>query len=87
MSSTSSIRTQHDRQIAGDALRPQTGLAARAAARWHPTARRNVGVGIQDAAGEALKQACLVGLDTEMVQLHLSLRPGQRRGALEGVRV
>ena len=44
---------------------------------------RSAGAGIQQMAGETLKQAGLAGIDAEMMQLHLCLGPGQRRRALE----
>ena len=39
---------------------------------------------VDDMAGEALKQSGLARLDAEMMQLHLRLRPGQRRRAIIG---
>ena len=43
--------------------------------------------GVNHVPGEALKQARLAGGDAEMMQLHLPLRPGQRRGARECGRI
>ena len=38
-------------------------------------------------AGQPLIEAGLRRADVEMTQLHLRLRPGERRGALEGAAV
>ena len=42
---------------------------------------------VEDPVREALEQVRLVGLDPEVVQLDLGLRPGEGRGALEGGRL
>ena len=44
---------------------------------------RNVGSRIQDAIGEPLEEMRLVRRHSEMMQLHLSLGPGQRGRAVE----
>ncbi len=73
---------KHDRQIAGNALRPQTGLRAAAPhdrIRGRAQGRR----GIDHMSREPLKQPRLARRHAEMVELHLSLRPRQHRGARE----
>ncbi len=40
-------------------------------------------VGVQDTAGEILEEMGLIGVDAEMAQLHLGLRPRQCGGALK----
>ena len=42
---------------------------------------------VEDPVGEALEEVRLVGLDPEVVELDLGLRPGEGRGALEGGRL
>ena len=73
---------KNDRQISGNALPPQARLhAASSQNRFGggPHGRR----GVNHMPGEPLKQARLARGDAEMVQLHLALRPGERRGARE----
>ena len=77
---------QHDRQIAGDALRPQTGL--RTGALTNDLRRgAQIAAGEDDMACEALKKSSLAWFDAEMMKLHLRLGPRQRRCALIGRRV
>ncbi len=76
----------HDGQIARNALRPQRLRSAGAAADG-VTGRARGGVGVQDSSGELLKEIRLRGVDAEVPQLHLRLRPGQRRGAHVRIRV
>src|SRR3990170_2261211 len=77
---------QYDRQIARYAMRPQRRAFKRAVAeclgRW--TQRR---IGVQHGIGQSLEQLRFVGPDTEVMQLDLRLRPGQREGALKHSRV
>ena len=56
MCATSAIRTQHDREIAGDAVGPQPRLAA-AVARDHAARRAQRRVGVQDVARRAARRA------------------------------
>ncbi len=78
---------QHDGQIAGNALRPQTLRARRRRAGCCRAEARAAGVGEQDVPGQLLEQIGLRGVDAEMPQLHLRLRPGQRGRARVRVRV
>ena len=79
--------SQHDdRQIAGNALRPQTGL--RAGALPNDIRRgAQIAASEDDVACEALKKPGFAGIDAEVMQLHLRLGPSQRRCALIGRRV
>ena len=79
--------SQHDdRQIAGNALRPQTGL--RAGALPNDIRRgAQIAASEDDVAREALKKPSFAGIDAEVMQLHLGLGPSQRRCALIGRRV
>ena len=77
---------KNDRQIPGNALRPQARL--RAAAPQNGIRRGTHGRrGVNHMSGEPLKQARFARGDAKMVQLHLTLRPGERRGARERGRV
>ena len=77
---------QNDRQVAGNPLGPQPGLAAEAA---QQAGRRcaKTRVGIQDWCRQALKVGGFGGEHVEVAQLHLGLGPGQGFGALEGAAV
>ena len=44
-------------------------------------------IGVQDRIGQPLEQLRFVGADTEVMQLHLRLRPGERQGTLKHSRV
>ena len=70
---------QHDRQIAGDALRPQTGLRTGALTN---DSRRGAPAGENDVACQALKKPGFARVDAEVMELDLGLGPGQRRCAL-----
>ena len=73
---------KNDRQIPGNALRPQARL--RAAAPQNRIRRGTHGRrGVNHMSGESLKQARFARGHAKMVQLHLTLRPGERRGARE----
>ena len=48
-----------------------------------PPRRPKRRVGVEDPAGESWNRWASSGIDPEMVQLHLCLRPGERDGALE----
>ena len=77
---------KNDRQIPGNALRPQTRL--RAAATHNRIRRGTHGRrGVNHMSGESLKQARFARGHAKMVQLHLTLRPRQRRGARKRGRV
>src|SRR5665647_84311 len=73
---------QHDRQVTRDAVRPKRRwseiVSFQDFRRW-PQRR----VRVDDAIGETLKEVCLVRCYSDMVQLNLSLGPGQRGGAFE----
>ena len=69
---------QHDRKIAGYALRPQTGLRTGALPNY-VRGRAQIGSGEDDVACETLKKSGLAGVDPKMMELHLRLGPGQRR--------
>ncbi len=77
---------QEDRQIAGYAQVPQTRLPTAPAfdgfRRWAQQGR-----GVNKVSGQMLVLPGLTSIDAEVVQLHLSLRPGERSGALEGADV
>ena len=84
-SSASSIRTSDDRQVAGDAVRPEAGGAPLVPR--EPSRRRPQGpVREEDPVGEALEEMRLVGLDAEVVELDLGLGPRQGGRPLEGRR-
>ena len=72
-----------DRQVAGDAVGPERRCAAivpgELAGRWPER-----GIRVQDPVGEPLEQMGLVGLDPEMVELDLGLRPRERRRTFIG---
>ena len=73
---------EDDRQVAGDAVRPQPGRTALVPgqyARRRPERR----IRVQDAVGQPLEEMSLFGVDAEVPKLHLGLRPRQRGGALE----
>ena len=74
-----------DGQVARDAVGPQAGcppLVTGQQARRRPQRR----VRVEDPIGEALEQRGLVGLDPQVMELHLGLRPGQGRRTFEGGR-
>ena len=77
---------QNDGNVPGNALGPQRIRAGASPAngfgrRPHPR------IGIKHVAREALKEARLVGIDAEIMKLHLRLGPGQRGRPFEGVGV
>ena len=77
---------QDDGQVARDAVGPQAGrpaLVAGQQARRRPQRR----VRVEDPVGQALEEVGLVGLDPQVVELDLGLRPGQGRRPLEGGRL
>ena len=77
---------KHDRQIAGNAERPEPRL--RSGATQDRLGRRTQGrVGVDHVTGQTLEQAGLAGRDAEVMQLHLRLRPGEGRGARKSCRV
>ena len=77
---------QHDRKIAGDALRPQTGL--RTGALPNDIRRgAQIGASEDDVACEALKKSGFAGIDPKMMELHLRLGPRQSRCALKCRRI
>ena len=45
---------------------------------------RRAGAAVEEVSGETLEQARFARIDAEMMQLHLRLRPGERRRPLEG---
>ena len=69
-----------DRQVAGDAVRPEARLAERVA-RQELGRRAQRGVGPQHVRGELLVELRLVGRDAEVAQAHLGLGRGEREGA------
>ncbi len=73
---------QHDRQVAGNAHRPKTGLAT-AATQDRVGGRSQRRSGIQQMARDPLEQAGFGRIDAEVVELHLRLGPGQRGRTLE----
>ena len=73
---------KQNRQVSGDSHRPEQGLHA-GAARDRAGGRAKHWRGIDEVAGKLLKQACFAPIDAEVMQLHLCLRPGKGRRALE----
>ena len=74
---------EHDWQVARDRERPKPGLRPRAA-RDRGARRAPARVDIEDRGRQALEIRRLLRADTQVAQLDLALRPGQRAGALEG---
>ena len=77
---------QHDRQVAGNAHRPEIGLYRQPALqrfRGWPEA----GVAVQDRRRQSLEIGGFLQVDVEMAQLHLCLGPGERARAFEGAGV
>ena len=77
---------QDDGQVARDAVGPEAGCSALVAgqqARRRPQRR----VRVEDPVGQALEEVGLVGLDAQVMELDLGLRPGQGRRAFEGGRL
>ena len=75
-----------DGQVARDAVGPEAGrspLVAGQQAGRRPQRR----VRVEDPVGQALEEVGLVGLDPEVVELDLGLRPGEGRRPLEGGRL
>src|SRR5437588_11726880 len=77
---------QNDRNVAGNALSPERCWAAAASANdiGRRTRRR---IGVEHVSREALKEARLVSLDAQMIQLDLRLGPSQCGGTLECIGV
>ena len=76
---------EDDREVPGDAVRPQSGRPALVPGQQggrRPKRR----IRVEDPVGEALEEMGLVGLDAQVVELDLGLRPGQGRRPLEGCR-
>ena len=72
---------EHDRQVTGDAVRPQARCPAVVA--FQQGGRRpQRRVRVEDPVRQSLEQVRLVGVDAEVLQLDLCLRPRQDRGAL-----
>ena len=76
---------QHDRQVAGDAVRPEPGRSPLVAGE-HVGRRSQRRVGVEDPVGETLEELRFGGVDTEVVELDLGVRPGEDPGTLEGAR-
>ena len=74
---------QHDRQIAGDSVRPKRRRSALTSLQ-HVGRRPQRRIGVEHAIGQTLEEIGFVGVDAEMVKLHLRLGPRERDGALEG---
>ena len=75
-----------DGQVARDAVGPQARcplIVAGQQARRRPQRR----VRVEDPVGQALEQVGLVGLDPQVMELDLGLRPGQGRRPFEGGRL
>ena len=89
MSKSSAIvnAREHNRQIAGDSLRPQRRHVQRACAPSTSAVGTQGRIGIEHGVREPLEEMRLVGADSQVMQLHLRLRPRQRERALEGSRV
>ena len=77
---------QHDRQVAGDAVAPQSGLPA-AVAGDHAAGRAEQRVGVQDAAGEPAVELRVGFGRVELPQHDLALRPGELEHAIGQVAV
>ncbi len=77
---------QHDRQVARNAMGPKCLLAA-VATTQHVRRWPQGGIVVEQVAGQALEVACFVRRDTQVMQFHLALRPGERRGTIERRRV
>ena len=74
-----------DRHIAGDASGPESGCPSFVACH-HPRRRPQRWVRVDEPIGEPLEQVRLIGLDAQVMQLDLGLRPGQGQGPVEGGR-
>ena len=74
---------QHDRQVAGNSVRPE-GIASAIRARQHVRSWTQRAVGENRGTSEALEQVGFVRRDAKMVQLDLRLGPREVGGALEG---
>ena len=74
---------QDDRQVARDAVRPRARVRRGALLREQVRRRPQRRIRVEDPVGEALEEVRLVGVDAEVMELHLGLGPGERRGALE----
>ncbi len=73
---------KHDRQIAGNAVRPEPALGT-AAAPDRVGGRAQRRCGIEEMPRQTLEQARFARIDAEVMELHLRLRPGQRGGAIK----
>ena len=74
-----------DRHVAGDASGPESGCPSLVACH-EPRRRSKRWVRVDDPIGEPLEEVRLIGLDAQVMQLDLGLRPGQGQGPLEGRR-
>jgi hypothetical protein len=77
---------EHDREVSGDAVPPEGGLAERVPlenVRRRPERR----VGVENPRRDPLEEVRFVGIDVQVAQLHLRLRPCERRRPLERRRV
>ena len=77
-------RQQHG-SVAGDAVLPQFGLAA--AVRQDGVAGAQPGIGVEQAAAEALEQDRVVDGEAEVPQLDLAVRAGERQRPGDGAPV
>ncbi len=86
MSSALSMRVQDDREVAGDAVRPER-LGVPHIALQYLGGRAQRRLGEENAVGEPLEEVRVVGGDPEVVELHLGLGPRRCPDALERRRV
>ncbi len=78
----SAMRSKHNRQVAGNAHRPQSRLSA-GTAQDGSGGRTQCWSGMQQMTGDALEHTGLARANAEMMELHLRLRPRQRGCSLE----
>ena len=76
LGSVGETRDQHG-SVARDAVLPQFGLAA--AVRLHGVARAQAGIGVEQPASQALEQDRVVDRESEVPQLDLAVRAGERQ--------
>ena len=74
---------QHDRQVAGNSVGPKRRWSALASLQ-HVGRRPQRRIGVEHVIGETLEEMRFVGVDAEVMELHLRLGPGERDRALEG---